>query len=136
MHLFYIVTMFPCVLHEFIDVRACIYICVVISTNVFMCDMMSEKIPYDIKSIIFSSQKMKHWIKVMIVKWTNITISKLHFINHRHNRNVFLAFYWHDDDPPSCKDNYLKLWFWNVHVASQNIDISFNVHLTIWLIYK
>ena len=57
MHLFYIMTIFPCVLHEFIDVRACIYICVPISTNVFMCDMMSEKIPYDIKSIIFSSQK-------------------------------------------------------------------------------
>ena len=50
--------------------------------------------------------------QVMIVKWTKITIFKLHFINHKHNHNIFLAFYWHDDDPPSCKDNYLKLWFW------------------------
>lgn len=47
----------------------------------------------------------------MIVKWTKITILKVYFINRKHNRNLFLAFYWHDDDPPSCKDNYLKLWF-------------------------
>ena len=26
-------------------------------------------------------------------------------------RNLFLAFYWHNDDPPSCNANYLKLWF-------------------------
>ena len=83
----------------------CIYLCMIV-IYVFTCDMMSEKIPYDIKSIILIQ---KRWTSYDC-KMNKKTILKVYFINRKHNRNLFLAFYWHDDDPPSCKDNYLKLW--------------------------